>query len=80
MQEEREFGFWDQLKHFLVQATVRLVKGLPVYYVWLIFLLILIGGGLYGYSKQFQFGLTITGMPDQVSWGCIFPILSAWSG
>jgi len=69
MQEERGFGFSAQLKHFIVQAAGRLIKGPPIYYAWLLFLLIIIGGGVYGYSHQFREGLSITGMTDQVSWG-----------
>ncbi len=69
MQNKSTAGFILQLKHFLVQSVIRLVKGPPIYYAWLTFLLALIGCGFYGFSFQFTHGLDITGMTDQVSWG-----------
>ncbi len=39
------------------------------YLSWLAFLVFLIGVGVYGYSRQLEFGLGVTGMTDQVSWG-----------
>lgn len=69
MQQENGVGATAQLKHFIVQAMGRLVKGPPTYYAWLLFLLTVVGFGVYGYSHQFREGLTITGMTDQVSWG-----------
>jgi Ni/Fe-hydrogenase subunit HybB-like protein len=69
MQQASSIGFLPQLRHFLVQASGRLIKGPPLYYAWLLFLLIPIGVGMYGYTFQFKEGLAITGMTDQVSWG-----------
>ncbi len=69
MLQKRAKAFIIQLRHFSAQATGLLLKGPPIYYAWLAFLLVLIGGGLYGYSFQFKEGLNITGMTDQVSWG-----------
>ncbi len=69
MQQEIGYGFSAQLKHFVIQAGIRLIKGPPIYYAWLIFLFAVIGVGVYGYTHQFRDGLTITGMSDQVSWG-----------
>ena len=69
MQQEKGIQFSTQLKHFIVQTTRCLLKGPPIYYVWLLFLLTVIGFGLYAYSHQYREGLAITGMTDQVSWG-----------
>jgi molybdopterin-containing oxidoreductase family membrane subunit len=55
--------------HFLGQFIRRLFQGPPIYYAWLVFLLGLIGVGIWGYEAQFMKGLAITGMTDQVSWG-----------
>lgn len=55
--------------HFLYQVKERLLKGPPIYYLWVFFLLILIGLGVWGYGYQLKDGLAVTGMTDQVSWG-----------
>jgi molybdopterin-containing oxidoreductase family membrane subunit len=55
--------------HFLGQLIQRLFQGPLIYYAWLVFLLGLIGVGIWGYEAQFMKGLAITGMTDQVSWG-----------
>lgn len=39
------------------------------YYAWVAFLLIVIGWGVYAYSRQVQDGLIVTGMRDRISWG-----------
>ncbi len=36
---------------------------------WVVFLLIVIAFGLYNYTKQLRFGLSVTGLGDTVSWG-----------
>jgi len=55
--------------HFFYQVKERLLKGPPIYYVWVLFLLALIGIGARAYEYQLKAGLAITGMTDQVSWG-----------
>ncbi len=55
--------------HFFYQVKERLLKGPPVYYAWIFFLLVLIGIGARAYVYQEKSGLAITGMTDQVSWG-----------
>jgi molybdopterin-containing oxidoreductase family membrane subunit len=45
------------------------VIGSPIYYLWLAFLLALIGMGAYAYSNQLEHGLILTSMRDPVSWG-----------
>jgi len=59
----------QEIKHFIVQAMFRLFKGPPIYYIWVLFLLTLIGIGAWSYGYQIKYGLTITGMSSQVSWG-----------
>ncbi len=58
-----------KVRHFFYQLTARLMKGPPVYYAWILFLIALIGIGVYAYAHQLKQGMTITGMTDQVSWG-----------
>ena len=59
----------QEIKHFVFQAISRLFKGPPIYYIWVMFLLSLIGVGAWSYGYQIKDGLAITGMTSQVSWG-----------
>jgi molybdopterin-containing oxidoreductase family membrane subunit len=59
----------QKVRHFALQVTGRVLKGPPIYYGWISFLLILIGVGVWAYGQQLTMGLGITGMTDQVSWG-----------
>jgi len=59
----------SKIIHLFKQIIQRLVKGPPIYYGWVLLLMVLIGLGIWAYGKQFGAGLTITGMTDQVSWG-----------
>jgi Ni/Fe-hydrogenase subunit HybB-like protein len=45
------------------------VKGSKTYWTWILALLAVIGGGFILYLGQLQFGLGITGMSRDVSWG-----------
>ena len=54
---------------FIMDGMKTAIKGGPLYYIWMLFLLILIGITGYSYSQQWIYGLQITGMSDQVSWG-----------
>ncbi|MCX7913101.1 MAG: polysulfide reductase NrfD [Thermodesulfovibrionales bacterium] len=45
------------------------LKGSRTYWIWILFLLTIIGIGLIFYIKQFIVGLGITGMSRDVSWG-----------
>lgn len=45
------------------------LKGGKRYWVWILFLLAIIGAGFSSYLKQFNEGLGITGMSRDVSWG-----------
>jgi len=47
----------------------KAIKGTTRYYVWLIFLLALIGAGFITYLFQLKYGLGITGMSRDVTWG-----------
>lgn len=44
-------------------------RGSKKYWSWLIFLAVVIGTGFYFYLKQLSYGLGITGMSRDVSWG-----------
>ncbi len=39
------------------------------YWAWVAFLLVVIGWGIYAYTRQLQDGLIVTGMRDRISWG-----------
>jgi Ni/Fe-hydrogenase subunit HybB-like protein len=45
------------------------LTGPPLFYIWNGFLTFLFVLGLYAYSFQFQHGLVVTNLSDQVSWG-----------
>src|SRR5258708_3682079 len=46
-----------------------ILQGNRAYRIWLAFLLALIVSGALAYSDQVRFGLGLTAMRDQVSWG-----------
>jgi len=47
----------------------KALSGSKKYWTWIFILLVLIGVGTINYLKQFQTGLTITGLSRDVSWG-----------
>ncbi|MEW6001076.1 MAG: sulfate reduction electron transfer complex DsrMKJOP subunit DsrP [Nitrospirota bacterium] len=47
----------------------KALKGSRRYWVWIFFLLVIMGLGFLNYLRQFTFGLGITGMSRDVSWG-----------
>lgn len=51
------------------RAIWQITKGNIGYYVWVAFLLSLIGLGIKTYLEQYEHGLIITAMRDQVPWG-----------
>lgn len=52
------------------KGTLALVaRGSRAYYVWVTFLLVLVGIGALAYIHQMENGLIVTAMRDQVSWG-----------
>ena len=57
------------MRQFLVGAAQRIIKGSPLYYVWVVFLLVMISVGITAYVRQLQSGLIVTGMTSYVSWG-----------
>ncbi len=59
----------QHLFQFLAGSFRHIIKGSKTYYAWVAFLLVLIGVGAVGYVDQFQQGLIVTGMRDQVMWG-----------
>ena len=54
---------------FVVASLLVSVRGRPSYYVWLAFLLLLVGIGGHAYAEQVGGGLITTNMRDPVSWG-----------
>src|SRR5579872_3871651 len=62
----------DSLRLFsgFARGSVRLIlRGNRAYWMWLMFLGALIVSGAQAYSAQVRFGLGLTAMRDQVSWG-----------
>ncbi len=55
------FLFWDSAKEVL--------SGGRLYWTWILILLVTIAIGGWEYFNQLRYGLVITGMSDQVSWG-----------
>jgi len=47
----------------------KAIKGSRVYGVWIAFLLVITAAGLFFYLRQLDYGLGITGMSRDVSWG-----------
>jgi Ni/Fe-hydrogenase subunit HybB-like protein len=63
-------GVTPQWRERLVRlAYAPLVSTSRAYFVWVAFLLVLVGWGVYAWSTQLQNGLVVTGMRDRISWG-----------
>jgi Ni/Fe-hydrogenase subunit HybB-like protein len=58
---------WPAIKEVVMLELA--LRGSRTYWIWMIFLLGLIGAGLAFYIWQLEFGLGITGMSRDVSWG-----------
>ena len=62
----------DSIRLFsgFARGSVKLIlRGNRAYWMWLAFLGVLIVSGVLAYSAQVRFGLGLTAMRDQVSWG-----------
>ena len=59
----------DTLASFFKDGLKQMVQGSRVYWIWVLVLSVLIVFGIANYIDQFENGLIITGMSDQVSWG-----------
>ena len=53
---------------FILGAVKIVLSGTKSYYIWIVFLLILITWGAFGYAGQLESGLINTNMRDSVSW------------
>lgn len=54
---------------FISSAVKRLVAGPPLYYSWVLLLLVIAAVGVIAYATQLKDGLVVTGMTSFVSWG-----------
>ncbi len=54
---------------FVVDYLSYIIKGDKKYYLWLCFLALFILPWLYGNYMQLKYGMIVTGLTDQVSWG-----------
>ena len=57
------------LFHFLIDVVRELFRGSVKFWAWILLLAALFAQGVFSYAHQFQTGLVVTGMSDQVSWG-----------
>jgi len=57
------------LSGFLFSSIGHLFRGRPMYWAWLLLLLILMFAGGWHYYLQLRDGLVVTNMTNQVSWG-----------
>ena len=69
MEEVATVGTTSWRERLEQAALAPVTKTSRAYYVWVAFLLIVIGWGVYAYSRQLQDGLVVTGMRDRISWG-----------
>lgn len=54
---------------FIVDGLKPSLRGGPLYWTWMLFLLALMCVTAWNYTDQWNHGLVITGLSDQVSWG-----------
>jgi len=54
---------------FIKDGVGTALRGVTAYWLWMGFLLLLMGVGVWNYIDQWNRGLVITGLSDQVSWG-----------
>lgn len=67
VQDMEEVTSWRQrLEH---AVTAPILGTSRAYYMWVAFLLAVIGWGLYAFSRQLDDGLYVTNMRDRISWG-----------
>lgn len=59
----------DHIVRNFFRAFWQITKGSVGYYVWIAFLAALVGLGINAYLEQYDKGLIITSMRDQVPWG-----------
>ena len=60
----------DTWRERLEQTTLApVINTSRWYYLWVAFLLAILGWGIYAYSVQLRDGLIATGMRDRISWG-----------
>lgn len=62
-----EVSSWrERLDHTI---TAPLLKTSRLYYLWIAFLLAVLGWGIYAFTRQLNDGLIVTDMRDRISWG-----------
>jgi len=54
---------------YWLKITIYICSGGKKYFTWIGFLLLLISAGVFAYYQQFKYGLLLTNMTDEVSWG-----------
>nr|VFJ94293.1 MAG: prokaryotic molybdopterin-containing oxidoreductase family, membrane subunit [Candidatus Kentron sp. H]VFJ94833.1 MAG: prokaryotic molybdopterin-containing oxidoreductase family, membrane subunit [Candidatus Kentron sp. H]VFK01302.1 MAG: prokaryotic molybdopterin-containing oxidoreductase family, membrane subunit [Candidatus Kentron sp. H] len=57
------------MRHFILSALGEMFRGGTRYRAWIACLVVLFLFGAWGYRRQLQEGLVVTGLSDQVSWG-----------
>ena len=69
MPHETAAGSIRRFSGFARGSVKLILRGNRAYWMWLAFLGVLIVSGVLAYSAQVRFGLGVTAMRDQVSWG-----------
>jgi molybdopterin-containing oxidoreductase family membrane subunit len=69
MPHETAAGSIRRFSGFARGSVKLILRGNRAYWMWLAFLGVLIVSGVLAYSAQVRFGLGLTAMRDQVSWG-----------
>ncbi len=59
----------QSLRCFTVDSLRLMIRGNRYYYAWMAFLSLAVLGGAMAYMQQIKYGLLVTHMRDQVSWG-----------
>jgi len=54
---------------YWLKIIIYICSGGKKYFTWIIFLLVLVCAGLFAYYQQYKYGLIVTNMTDEVSWG-----------
>ncbi len=57
------------LKNLIKDSLIYLIHGRKSYHIWMALLTFIMLVGMYCYSLQLEYGLSVTGMTDRVSWG-----------
>jgi Ni/Fe-hydrogenase subunit HybB-like protein len=67
-------------ERLILKTTRPILKTKMMYWLWVGFLLLVIGWAAYSYSRQWQEGLIVTNMRDRISWGLYISVFVFFIG